>query len=178
MPNLVSLSRPSLQIYGKLRRGYFRISGQSLMKENCHNSGTSDYTDMKLGLTWVTQLERKPKRPQNYLTMTSCHLTSCHVNCDVIVIFPIYGQFGAIWKPDSRRIVCKTYIFINSSLLIQVSGIILTIFRQGVILHPSTLKRTSKEPIQTWARIIDEKSVICLFFIFFVNHGQNIWDKL
>ena len=39
-------------------------------------------------------------------------------NRDAIVIFPIYGQFGAIWKPDSRRIVCKTYIFINSNLFI------------------------------------------------------------
>ena len=29
-------------------------------------------------------------------------------NCDVIAIFPIYGQFGAIWKPDSGRIVYKT----------------------------------------------------------------------
>ena len=38
-------------------------------------------------------------------------------DCDVIVIFPIYGQFGAIWKPDSGRIVCKTYIFNNSNLL-------------------------------------------------------------
>ena len=38
-------------------------------------------------------------------------------NCDVIVIFPIYGQFGAIWKPYSKRIVCKTYIFINNNLL-------------------------------------------------------------
>ena len=38
-------------------------------------------------------------------------------NCDVIIIFPIYGQFGAIRKPDSRRIVCKTYIFIKSNLL-------------------------------------------------------------
>ena len=37
-------------------------------------------------------------------------------NCDVIAIFPIYGQFGAFWKPDSSRIVCKTYIFINSNL--------------------------------------------------------------
>ena len=36
---------------------------------------------------------------------------------DVIVIFPIYGQFGAIWRPDSGRMVCKTYIFINSNLL-------------------------------------------------------------
>ena len=39
------------------------------------------------------------------------------VNCDVIVIFPIYGQFGAIRKQDSGRIVCKTYIFIKSNLL-------------------------------------------------------------
>ena len=38
-------------------------------------------------------------------------------NCDVIAIFPIYGQFGAIWKPDSGRKVCKTYIFIKSNLL-------------------------------------------------------------
>ena len=28
-------------------------------------------------------------------------------SCDVIVIFLIYGQFGAIRKPDSGYIVCK-----------------------------------------------------------------------
>ena len=38
-------------------------------------------------------------------------------NCDVITFFTIYGQFRAIWKPDYRGIVCKTYIFINSNLL-------------------------------------------------------------
>ena len=38
-------------------------------------------------------------------------------NYDVIVIFPIYGQFGAMRKPDSGRIVCKTYAFINGNLL-------------------------------------------------------------
>ena len=38
-------------------------------------------------------------------------------NCDIIVIFPIYGQFGAIRKPDFGRMVSKTYIFINSNLL-------------------------------------------------------------
>ena len=38
-------------------------------------------------------------------------------NCDVIVIFLIYGQFGAIQKLDSGRMVCKTYIFIKSNLL-------------------------------------------------------------
>ena len=38
-------------------------------------------------------------------------------SCDVIGIFSIYGQFGAIQKPDSERIVCKTYISIKSNLL-------------------------------------------------------------
>ena len=31
-------------------------------------------------------------------------------NCDVIIIFQIYGQSGAIRKPDSGRIVCKSYV--------------------------------------------------------------------
>ena len=38
-------------------------------------------------------------------------------NCDAIDIFPIYGQFGAIWEPDSGCITYKTYIFINSNVL-------------------------------------------------------------
>ena len=38
-------------------------------------------------------------------------------SCDVIANFSIYGQFGAIWKPDFGRIDCITYIFINSNLL-------------------------------------------------------------
>ena len=41
-------------------------------------------------------------------------------NCDVIAIFPIYSQFGAIRKPGSGPTVCKTLIFnifINSNLL-------------------------------------------------------------
>ena len=38
-------------------------------------------------------------------------------NYDVIIIFPIYGQFEAIRKPNTGRIVCKIYIFIKSNLL-------------------------------------------------------------
>ena len=75
---------------------HFQIFGQSLIKENSHNSRTSDDTDMKLGP--ATKLYKKH-------------------NCDVIVIFPIYCKFRAIRKPDSGQIVCKTYIFINSKLL-------------------------------------------------------------
>ena len=38
-------------------------------------------------------------------------------NCDVVVFFPIYGEFSAIRKPDSGCMVYKTYIFINNNLL-------------------------------------------------------------
>ena len=42
-------------------------------------------------------------------------------NVDVSVIFLIYGQFGAIRKLDSRRMVYNTYIFSNSNLLFSKS---------------------------------------------------------
>ena len=38
-------------------------------------------------------------------------------NCNAIVIFSVYGQFGAIRKPDSGRLVYKTYIFSKSNLM-------------------------------------------------------------
>ena len=37
-------------------------------------------------------------------------------NSDIIVIFPIYIQFGVIWKPDLGHVVCKTYITINRKI--------------------------------------------------------------
>ena len=43
-------------------------------------------------------------------------------NYDVTLIFPIYGQFGAVWKPDSGRVVCKTYISTNSNHLSYKNG--------------------------------------------------------
>ena len=61
---------------------------------------------MKLGP--VTKLDKGNKKIDDDVMST---------NCDVIVIFPIYCQFGAKRKRDFGRIVCKTYIFINSSLL-------------------------------------------------------------
>ena len=88
----------------------FRISSQSLIKENCHNSKTSDDIDMKLGS--VTKFNKRNKTTSNKFGE---YVKS--KNCEVIVIFPVYGQFGIFWIPDSRRIVCKAYIFINSNLL-------------------------------------------------------------
>ena len=60
----------------------------------------------------VTKIEKRKKKCQKKFDDNVMS-----VNCEVIVIFSIYGQFGAIRKPGSGRIVCKTYIFINSSFL-------------------------------------------------------------
>ena len=64
MPNLVSLIRPCLQILRKTQSGGISdilISGQSLTNENCHNSGTSNYIDMKLGPVKYTWQEKRQR---------------------------------------------------------------------------------------------------------------------
>ena len=38
-------------------------------------------------------------------------------NCDVIVIFLFFGQFGAVCRPDSGQRICRGYVFCNSNLL-------------------------------------------------------------
>ena len=79
----------------------FQISDQSLIKENCHNSRTSSDIEKKLGP--VTKLGKK-----NTTMSKKFDDDVMSENCDVIVIFPTYVQFGAIQKPDSGRMVCKT----------------------------------------------------------------------
>ena len=79
----------------------FCISGQSLLKQNSHNFRTNDDFDMKLAP--VTKVDKENKKsPKNFDDEVMS------LNCDAIVIFPIYGQFGAIQKPDSGSIFCKT----------------------------------------------------------------------
>ena len=53
----------------------------------------------------------------NTTTLKKIHDDVMPENCDVLVSFLIYGQFGAFQKPDSGRMVSKTYIFINSNFL-------------------------------------------------------------
>ena len=57
--------------------------------------------------------QKKQKNKQTTIFDVDLILTSC----DVIVIFLIYGQFGAIWKLDSRGMVYNTYPIINGNLL-------------------------------------------------------------
>ena len=86
----------------------FRISGQSLINENCPNSRTSNDIDVKLET--ITKLDKGN-------TAKNIDADVILVNCDVIATFSIYGQFGAIRKLDSGCMVCKSYIFININLL-------------------------------------------------------------
>ena len=65
---------------------------------------------MKLGP--VTKIDKRNKTTSK--TFDDDVMTG---NFEVIVIFPIYGQFEAIWKADSESIAQKFYIFIKSNLL-------------------------------------------------------------
>ena len=85
----------------------FWISGQSLINENCQNSRISNDIDMKLGP--VTKLDKRNTATSNKKSDKDIMF----VNSDVRITFPIYGQLGGI----QRRLVCNTYIFINSNLL-------------------------------------------------------------
>ena len=58
---------------------------------------------MKLGP--VTKLDKK-----NRTTSKKNDNNVISQNCDVMAIFPVYGKFGAIWKPHSGPIVRKPYL--------------------------------------------------------------------
>ena len=63
---------------------------------------------MKVGL--VTKLGKRKKE-----TSKKTRDDVMSKNYDIIVIFSIFCQFGAIWKPDSGRRVCKIYVCNNSN---------------------------------------------------------------
>ena len=89
MPNLVSITCNSYQspdIGQNSDRGIsdFWISGQSLLKENCHNSRTSDDIDIKLGP--VTKLDKR-----NKIMSKNSDGDIMSENCDIIVIFQVFG---------------------------------------------------------------------------------------
>ena len=117
MPNLVSLICLGLQISGKTQTAVseFQIPGQSLIKENCHNSRTCDDIDTKLGL--VTKLDKT-----NKTTSKKFDDDVISKNCDAINIFPIYGQFGAIRKP--RRGGGGAFHFVEIFHLVEITTLL------------------------------------------------------
>ena len=101
---MVFLTRTNLYILGKTQTGVFSISGFLV------NSRTSDDVDMKLGL--VTKFDKR-----NKTTSKKFDGNVMSENCDVIVIFRIFGHFGAVWRLDSGHRVCRSYVLSNSNLL-------------------------------------------------------------
>ena len=63
-------------------------------------------------LRQVTKLDKK-----NKTTSKKFDNDVMSKNCNIIIIFPVYGQFGAIRKLNFKHIVCKTFIFINNNLV-------------------------------------------------------------
>ena len=65
---------------------------------------------MKLGP--VTKLDKRNKTSKKF------DVDVMSENCDVIGIFRIFGQFGAVQRLDSgQSLQCKSYVFSNSNPL-------------------------------------------------------------
>ena len=92
VPNLVSLTRPSFQILDKTQVGVFSNSGFLVNPLYCNYSRTSNDIDVKRRP--VTKLYKR-----NKATLKKFDDDVTSANCDVTIIFPVFGQFGAIWKP-------------------------------------------------------------------------------
>ena len=65
---------------------------------------------MKLGP--VTKLDKR-----NKTTSKKIDDDVMSKNCDVFIIFRIFGQLGAVRRPDSGHRVCKSYVCSNNNLL-------------------------------------------------------------
>ena len=87
------------------------MSGESLIKENYHNSRIIDDIGMKLGP--ATKVDKR-----NKATLKKIDDDVSLANFGDILIFTIYGQFGAYRRPDSRCLV----IFFNSNILPYRNG--------------------------------------------------------
>ena len=53
----------------------------------------------------------------NTATLKNVNEDIISANCSFFVNLSIYGKFEANRKPDSGRMICNTYILINSNLL-------------------------------------------------------------
>ena len=101
--NLVFPNCPSLQILGKTQTGVFpnsRFLVKSIIKENCHNSRTSDDIDMKLGP--ITKLYKRNKTTSKNFDEIR-HARKLWRHCHFFNLWPIWSNPGS----SSRRRVCK-----------------------------------------------------------------------
>ena len=103
MPNLLFLARRSLHILSKTQTGVFPISGflvNSLQKEI-----VIPPEPVMLLISNLEQYLTIPTRQDQQDNVKKIDDADISEICDTIAIFLIYGQFGAIRKPDSGCIV-------------------------------------------------------------------------
>ena len=75
----------------------FQISAQSLIKENCHNSRTSDDIDMKFG--HVTKLDKTNKIMSKNSMLTSCQTIVTSLS---FFRFLVNLEWSQGWIPDTE----------------------------------------------------------------------------
>ena len=102
------LTSSSFEILVKTRQEYFQFldfwSISYKKKLLLQNSKTSNDIDMTVGT--VTRHDKR-----NIITSKKFGNDVISENCDVIAVFPICGQSGAIRKPEYRCIVYKNFYF-------------------------------------------------------------------
>ena len=76
----------------------FRDSGQSLIKENCHNSRTSTDIDMKLAP--VTKLDKRNKTMSKKI-WPWCHVKKLWCHCHFSNLLPIWSNPEAAFRMHS-----------------------------------------------------------------------------
>ena len=128
---------------------------------------------MKLGP--VTKIDKRNTK--------TCGNDVLSPNIDFIVIFRIYGQFEAIRKPNSRRMVCNSHIFMNinfssyknskQSIKISNTALILLLWIK-VIFLPKTLifsERNAEiskvKQVLVWKSIFSEAIYVCTYVLNF-----------
>ena len=77
-----------------------QIPGQSFVNKNHHNSRNCNNIDVKIGP--VTKLDKR-NIGNGFLL----------VKCDIIVIFPIYCQFGVIQKYSTHNVFFANLHWVN-----------------------------------------------------------------
>ena len=106
---MVSLTCPSLQTLGKTQTvviSYFRISAQSLLKENCHNSRTSDDIDMKLGpLTKIDKRNKATSKKKQKKKRRWHNARKLWRNCHFSDLWPIWSNPEAGFRTDSKKLI-------------------------------------------------------------------------
>ena len=105
VPNLIFLTRPRFPDIGQNSYGgisHFQISGQSLIKRNCHSSRISDDTDMKLGP--VTKCDKRNKITSKKLRWLHVRKLSYHYHFSNL--WPIWNNLEAGFWMHSLQNLC------------------------------------------------------------------------